>query len=55
MDDPYAHVLEYRPYLLSIYVVLILNYILGRIIFVPGDNNKRSNGAPDVLDFSIFY
>ena len=34
MDDPYAHVLEYRSYLLSMPVFFTLEYILGRSIFV---------------------
>ena len=36
MDDPSAHVLEYRYYLLSMSVFFALKDILGLIIFVSG-------------------
>ena len=54
MDDKCAHVLEYRSYWLSIYVVLTLNYILECIIISPVGNDERYNGALNVVDFSIF-
>ena len=38
MDYPYAHVLEYISYWLSISVVFTLKDILGLSIFVFGDN-----------------
>ena len=54
MDYPYKHVLEYRSYLFSIFVVLTINEILGYTILVPGGNNERSNGALNMVDFVIF-
>ena len=54
MYDPYAHVIEQRSYWLSIYIVLNLNDILGRIVFVPGGNDEYSNGALNVVYSAIF-
>ena len=54
MDDTSSHVLEYRSYLLSISVFLTQNEILGNHIFALGGNDECSNGALNVVGFSIF-
>ena len=36
------------------YVVLDLNDVIGRSIFVIGGNNEPSYGALNVVDFSVF-
>ena len=54
MDDPYAHVLEYRSYWLSISVFYNLKYMLGLSIFVFGGNEERKNSALNVVDVAIF-
>ena len=51
MADPSAHVIWYRSYWSSMSVVFTLKYILGLSIFVFDGNNKRKNGAPNVVDF----
>ena len=43
MDDLSAHIIGYRQYLMPIYIVLTLNDILGRGIFVSNFNNECSN------------
>ena len=53
MDYPSANFLEYWSYLLSISVVFNLNEILVCSIFIPCCNNERSNGALNVVAFSI--
>ena len=53
MDDPSAHVLEYRLYWLSTSVVFTLKYILGLSIFVSGGSKERKNGALKFEDVSI--
>ena len=50
MDDPSAHILEYRSYQLSISVVFTLKDILGMSIFVFGGNKELKNGALNVVD-----
>ena len=54
MDDPSAHVLEYRLYWLSTSVVFTLKYILGLSIFVSGGSKERKNDALKVVGVSIF-
>ena len=54
MYDPYAHVLEYISYWLSISVVFTLKHIMGLSISVSGGSKDRKNGALKVVDFSIF-
>ena len=54
MDEPYAHVFEYRSYWLSMLFVFNLKYILGLIIFVSGGSTERKNGALTVVDVAIF-
>ena len=54
MDDPYAHVLEYRSNWFSMSVFFNLKDILGMSIFVFGGNKERKNGALNVVDVSIF-
>ena len=54
IDDPYAHILEYRLYWLSMSVVFTLKYILGLSIFVYGGSKERKNGALKVADVEIF-
>ena len=51
MDNPLAHFIEYSSYLLKIYAVLAINDILGCSIIVTGDNNERSNGALNAVNF----
>ena len=51
--DSSAHVLEQRPYLLSIYVFLTQNKILVHTLSVLGDSYECSNGALNVIDFVI--
>ena len=53
MDDPYAHVLEYRSYWLSMSVVFTLKDIMGLSIFVSGGSKDRKNGALKVVDVAI--
>ena len=53
MDDPSAHVLECKSYLLSISVVFTLKYILRRSIFVSFGIEERINGSLNVVDFAI--
>ena len=54
MDYPYAQVLEYRPYWLSISVVFDLKDILWCNHFVYDVNKERFNGTLKVVDFFIF-
>ena len=54
MDEPYAQVLEYRAYLLSMYVVLNTKDILEISIFVFGGNKECLNGALEVVDSDYF-
>ena len=54
MDDPYAHIIEYRSYLLSISVVLTINDIIGCSMFFPDCNNEHTNGALNMVYFYIF-
>ena len=54
MDYPYAHVLEYISYWLSMSVFLTLKDILGLSIFVSVVSKERKNGALKVVDVSIF-
>ena len=53
MDDPSAHVLECKSYLLSMSVVFTLKYILRRSIFVSFGIEERINGSLNVVDFAI--
>ena len=52
-DDPYPHVLKYRSYWLSMYVVFTRKYILGPSIFVSSGSKERKNGALKVVHVSI--
>ena len=54
MDDPSAHFIEYRSYLLSMSVIFTLKDILGMSIFVLDDNKGCKNVAMDVVDVAIF-
>ena len=54
MDDPSAHVIEYRSYWLSMSVVFTLKDIMCLIIFVSGGSKERKNVALKVVDVSIF-
>ena len=54
MDDPSANVLEYISYLFSTSVVFTLKDIMELGIFVSGGSDDRKNGAPKVLDITIF-
>ena len=53
MGDPYAHVLDYISYWLSISFVFTLKYIMGLIIFVPGSSKDHKNSALNVVGVSI--
>ena len=54
MDDPSAHVLEYRSYWFSMSVVFTLKYILVWSIFVYSGSEKYINSALNMVDFYIF-
>ena len=54
MYDIYAHIIEYKSYLLSMSVVFTLKDILGLSIFVSGGNKECKNGAMNVVGFAIF-
>ena len=54
MDDAYANVIDYRPYLFSMSVFFTLKGILGLSIFVTGGIKDRKNGALKVVGVSIF-
>ena len=52
-DYSYAHVLEYKSYVLSILVILYLKDILG-LSFLFGGNKECKNSALNVVVFAIF-
>ena len=54
MDDPSAHVLEYRSYWLSMSVVFTQRDIPSLSIFVSDGSKERKNGALKVVDAAIF-
>ena len=54
MDYPYANVIEYRSYWLSMSFIFTLKDIMGLSIFVFGGNKERKNGALNVVDVEMF-
>ena len=54
MNYPYAHIIEFRSYLLSMSVVFTVKYILVLSILMFSGNKERKNGKLNVVDVAIF-
>ena len=54
MDDAYEHVIEYKPYGLSMLIVFTLKHIMDMSTYVFGGNKEHKNSALNVVDVASF-